>query len=204
MADMLATPADLASLLGLELVDLDAPRATLLLECATAVIQAKVGQRIIEVVGDAVVLDLDGTDRGQYLVLPERPATAVASVAVGALPVSDYLLSRNRLWRASGWRSTLVAYPAQPSTVAVTYTHGYPAGHQRLQLGRSAALSMARGSYDNTAGATSEKIDDYAVTFEAMSVQLEASPFLLDALRRQYGRPLGSVRLITTGSTRLG
>jgi hypothetical protein len=62
MADQLATPEDLAALLQDSQVD----RATaeLLLECATAVVQSAAGgQRILQVVDDAVTLYLDGLRR---------------------------------------------------------------------------------------------------------------------------------------------
>ena len=58
MADQLATPTDLANLVPGS--SLPAATATLLLECATAVVQAAAdGQRIVQVVND--VLTLAGT-----------------------------------------------------------------------------------------------------------------------------------------------
>jgi hypothetical protein len=201
MADQLATPSDLASALQ---SDLDASTANLLLECATAVVQAIVGQRIVQVT-ETVTLYLDGYDGGPYLPLPERPVTAVSSAMIGATAVTDYSaqLARARLWRALGWRSTLTAYPDQPSTVTVAYTHGYPAGHQKLQLARSAVLGLAMGAYSNPSGAVREQIDDYSVAFEAMHARMEASPFLRGALRAQYGLPPGSVRLTVAGGAPL-
>lgn len=200
MADLLATSADLASMPG---VDPDLPDATktLLLECATAVVQSVCGgQRIVQVVDDTVTLDLDGLDSGPYLWLPQRPVTAVSSVLVGSSAVSDWSaqLSRGRLWRAYGWRSTLLGYPlSQPSGVTVTYTHGYAPGDQRLQLARSAVLSLAAGPASGaTAGVAREQIDDYSVQYEAMASRMEASPFLVERLRAQYGRPARSARLV--------
>lgn len=197
MADQLATPGDLAALL--ERDDLDLYKATMLVECGTAVVQAIAGQRIVEVEDDEVTLDLDGYDGGLYLDLPESPVTAVSTVTIGATVVTDYTtqLRRSRLWRADGWRSTLLAYPgSQPSTVTATYTHGYPAGHQRLQLARNAVLSLVSTVYGNPTGATREQIDDYAVAYEAISARMEAAPYLRQGLRRYYGRSAG---LITIG-----
>ncbi len=198
MPDQLATPSDLASALQ---SDLDASTANLLIECATAVVQAIVGQRIVEVT-ETVTLDLDGYDGGVYLPLPERPVTAVASASVGATAVTDYSaqLAKGRLWRAMGWRSTLLAYADQPSTVTVAYTHGYPAASQKRQLARMAVLSLAMGMYTNPSAAIREAIDDYSVAYEAMSTRMEATPFLTDRLRRQYGLPPGSVRLAIASS----
>ncbi|QLQ37986.1 hypothetical protein [Micromonospora robiginosa] len=199
MADQLATATDLALLPG---VDPDLPEDTkaLLIECATAVVQAVCGgQRIVQVVNDQVVIDLDGHDVGAYLRLPQRPVTAVATVLVGSSPVTDWSaqLSRGRLWRPSGWRSTLLGYPlSQPSGVTVTYTHGYPTGDQRLQLARSAVLSLAAGAASGSLGVAREQIDDYSVQYEAMAARMEASPFLMGRLRGQYGRPARSARLV--------
>lgn len=193
MADLLATPSDLASLLQ---QDVDTATATLVLEAATAVVQAEAGQRIVEVEDDTVLLDLDGYDGGVYLYLPERPVTAVGDVLIGANEISDFSaqLSRGRLWRADGWRSMLVSYFDQPSTTTVTYTHGYPAGHQKLQLGRAVALSLANGLYSNPSGAVREAIDDYQVAYEAMASQV--TEFMSAALKKQYSRRPGSVPLI--------
>ena len=200
MADQLASPEDLALLPGVD-PDLPEATATLLVECATAVVQATAEQRIVQVEDDTITLDLDGYDGGVYLRLPERPVTAVGPVLIGDAAVTDFTpqMSRGRLWRALGWRSTLVACFDQPSAVTVTYTHGYPADHQRLQLARSAVLSLAAGSASGAAaGVVREQIDDYSVQYEAMASQVEASPFLAKALRRQYGRPPGSVPLIAS------
>jgi hypothetical protein len=159
-------------------------------------------QRIVQVVDDLHEFDLDQYDYGRYLYLPQRPVTAVSSVAIGATAVTDYLLGkgRGRLWRAYGWRSTLIRYASQPSTVTVVYTHGYAAGDQRLQLARGAVLGIAKGAYTNIGGVTSEKIDDYSVVYEAMATRMEAAPFLRAALLKQYGRPVGSVRLTTAAA----
>lgn len=202
MADQLATALDLAALLQ---QDLDASTATLLVEIGTAVVQATVGQRIVQVVDDVAVLDLDEHDGGPWLYLPERPVTAVSAVLVGSTPVTAPVgyttqLSRGRLWRSTGWRSTLLAYYDQPSTVTVTNTHGYAPGHQKLQLGRGAVLGLARPFYPNPSGAARITIDDYTEVYDAMTARMDASPFLQTALKRQYGRPVGSVVLTTGGS----
>lgn len=204
MADMLANPQDLASLL--ERDDIDTFKATLLIECATAVVQAIVGQRIIEVVDDTITLDVDEIDSGPGLLLPERPVTAVTAVQIGATPIADYVtqLRRGRIWRASGWRSYMLAYPTQPNGVTVTYTHGYPDGHQRLQLARSAVLALVKGAYANPTGSTHMGIGDYNASYTEISAQMDASPFLAAALKRQYGRPLGSYVVLTGNQTFAG
>ena len=203
MADMLVTPSELASLLQ---EDVDTATATLAIELATGAVQAAAGQRIVQVVDDTVVLDVDLHDRGFWLDLPEGPVTAVGAVLIGVLAVTDFTvqLSRGRLWRRYGWLSAVRPYWPMPSTVTVTYTHGRVAGDQKLQLARGVVLDLAKTAYNAAGGSgavTSEKIDDYAVTYAAMAASIEsaidpAGPLAV-ALRRQYGRKgRGSVRML--------
>lgn len=208
MADQLATPEDLASLLQ---QDLDAATATLLVECATAVAQeAAGGQRIVQVVGD--VATVMGTTEA-WLPLPQLPVTAVSAVSLDGVALTvgtDYQVFGNRLFRNYGWQNRWgqgwyqYGPPSQvdqgylgpqPSAVAVTYTHGYPPGHQALQLARSAVLGLAAGAYANPSGVTQERIDDYSATYEAMSARMAVTSNLKAALRRQYGRRAGLVRI---------
>lgn len=195
MADMLVTVPELASFLQ---KDVDTASATLAIEIATGLVQSAAEQRIVQVVNDTVVLDLDQYDGGTWLPLPERPVTAVGAVLVGATTVTDFTaqLRRARLYRACGWRSATLPSWSTPSTVTVTYSHGYAVGNQKLQLARATVFTLAGLAYENPNGATSEQVDDYAVRYEAAAVRLESSPALKEALRRQYGRPAGSVQLI--------
>jgi hypothetical protein len=194
MADQLASPEDLASLL--QRSDLDLSTATLLVEIGTAVVQAEVRQRIVEVTETTSILGT--TD--SWLDLPERPVTTVTTVELDgtALTVgvpgsggTTYRVNGSRLWRGDGWQ----VYCGEPSTVEVTYTHGYATGVQKLQLARGAVLGIIRDWYDNPSAVTSEKIDDYAATYSALAARLEASTHLRNALRRQYGRRGGLVRI---------
>lgn len=198
MADMLAAPEDLAFLHQIPTEDLNADSAILLIETATAVVQAATGQRLILVEDDEEVADLDEYDGGVWLELRQRPVVSVSEVKVGSAVVTDFTssLSRGRLWRHCGWRSQLVRWFDQPSTVTVTYTHGYPAGDQKLQLARSAVLALVGGLYDNPSGASSVRIDDYAATYAAMERQLAASPDLMSLLRKQYSKRPRSSRLV--------
>lgn len=194
MADQLATSADLTTLLGPGVV-VDPARATLLIECATAVVQAAAGgQRIVQVVGDVAELVV-GADA--WLELPQQPVTAVTSAAIDggtALTVgTGYKVFGGWLWRSTGWAA--VSY--EPSSVSVVYTHGYPPGHQALQLARSAVLGLIRdvAALPGAAGIKSESIDDYAVTYAAMSASMDASSPLKTALHKQYGRRAGLVKI---------
>lgn len=208
MADQLATPSDLAAFVK---QDVDTSTATVLIECATAVVQDCCGgQRIVQVVGDT--MSILGTS-DSWLDLPQRPVTAVTSVTLDGITLAlgtDYKVFGSRLWRAVGWQvnigwpysgtwprgASVNGYGMQePSAVVVVNTHGYAPGAQQLQLGRSAVLSLAGAAYNATPGATSESIDDYSVTFQAMAANLEAAPFLKAALRKKYGRRAGLARI---------
>lgn len=196
MADQLATAEDLANLLQ---QTVPAGTATLLIETATALVQAMAGQRLVRVDDDQVQLD---APFDQYLDLPERPVVSVSAVAIDTSPVADWIQIRNRLWRRWGWHLPRWTWPTPPAQVHVTYTHGFAPGDQRLQLARSAVLSLASAVAANPSGATMVRIDDYSAMYDAMRARADASPFLADALRRQYGRPVGSTRMIAPGERR--
>lgn len=195
MADQLAAPADVGVLLGL--TDLDTARATLLVEIATAIVQATAGQRIVAVADDEVVLT--GTT-SSWLELPQLPVTGVASVSLDGVALAagsagsggaTYRLRGGRLWRGDGWQT----YVGEPSEVGVVCSHGYAAGVQELQLARGAVLGLIRGAYDNPQGNTSVRIDDYAAAYDALSARMEASPHLARALRRTYGHRASLVKI---------
>jgi hypothetical protein len=192
MADLLATPEDLASLLQR---DVDTASATLALEVSTAVVQAAAGQRILrETTTDGIVWG--GTD--PYLILPERPVVSVSSVTYGGSVLSQgtasgtWRFAREGIWRDLGWTECA----AEPSPVTVTWTHGYLATDQGIQLGRGACLSVSRGLFTNPDGTLREQIDDYAVAYTEAEAALEARPSLKALLRRQYGRKAGMVRIV--------
>lgn len=192
MADQLATPADLASLVQ---ADVDTASATLAIEVATAVVQAVIGHRIVEVTDEAVTV-YGGTD--QLLRLPGAPVTSVTSVtyAGSALALGTasgtYRLAPGGIWRDLGW--TECAW--EPSPVDVVYSYGYAPGAQELQLGRGAALSLGRGLFVNPSGVVREQIDDYAVAYAEAEAALAANPGLVALLRRQYGTKAGMVRVL--------
>lgn len=182
MADQLATPADLASLLQR---NLDASTANMLLELATAKVQrAAGGQRILDVT-DTAVIDVPAGDCEPYLELPQLPVRSVATVKLNGTTLTvttDYKVSGQKLWRRVGWSRLW-----DPSQVIVTYTHGYPAGSQWLQLAREATLSLAAMGYGNPTGATSEAIDDYRVTYAQADARMQLSEHAADAIAAAYG-----------------
>lgn len=203
MADMLITPAELASYL--QRAPDNQPTAELLITAATGAVQAECRQRLVAVAGETI--NLLG-DAGQWLDLPERPVSAVASVQIAAVTVTDWTLypdprtGQGRLWRSRGWQtyagSTSTWYA--PPKVTVTYSHGWPAGDPALELARSAVLSLAAAAFGNPDRLQSEQIDDYAVRWAAGG---DAGPGVLgegvkQALRRRYGVTAGSTKLART------
>lgn len=189
MADQLVTAEELRVLLGLTTID--TARANLVIAACTAVVQeAAEGQRLIAVAGDAHTM-MGVTSC--WLDLPQRPVTAVTAVTLdGTTQTLGTGLAANtykwpgrgaKLWRNDGWQT----YWDVPSEAGVTYSHGYAAGDQNLELGRGACFGLSRGIYVNPDGVTSEKIDDYAVAYERASAEMAASPYLKRALTRKYG-----------------
>lgn len=196
MADQLVTAQELADALQVPLASIPTATATILITAATAVVQAAAGnQRLIQVVNDPfAIIGLSDS----WLDLPQLPVTAASSVTLdgtaltsGALDPTNYKLRGNRLWRTNGWQT----YVGQPSDVAGLYTHGFVTGAQDLELARSAVLSLAKSVVPNPGGVASESIDDYNVTYNAMSAQMEASPYTKAALRKKYGRRAALARL---------
>lgn len=179
MADQLATPEDLASLLQ---QDLDASTANLLLDLATSKVQrAAGGQRIVDVT-DTAVIDVDPWDGDEYLELPQLPVRSVATVLLNGVGISDWTLSQQKLWRLAGWNLW-----SQPSQVKVTYSHGYTSGSQWLQLARNFTLALAQMGYGNPSGAASEQIDDYRITFAEADARMQMTDAMAAAIAAAYG-----------------
>jgi hypothetical protein len=160
MADMLATPADLAGRLQ---QSLDTYTATQALEVATGWIQEALGQKIFEVLNETVTLD--GGERTLYL--PQRPVIAVGAVSTldrdGTVfaPVlnTDYRVRGARLiWQGIGrvW----------PESVTVTYSHGY-ASNAIPQGLRGLCLDVAARIYHNPAALTSKTVGGVSWTKSA-------------------------------------
>jgi hypothetical protein len=192
MADQLATPEDLASLLQR---DLDTASAVLALEVSTAVVQAAAGQRIVRATSIARTV---WGGAGNLLLLPERPVISVAAVTYGGSALSEgtasgtWRLAQNGIWRDIGWTEVT----GEPSPVTVTWTHGYLPDDQEIELGRGFALSLARGLFTNPDGTLREQIDDYSVAYAEAQAAFEARPGMTALLRRQYGRKAAMVRIV--------
>jgi hypothetical protein len=183
MADMLGSPDDLRTLLGEDSTTLPDTKAILLLEMATAEVQAAARQRLVQVVDDQLTI-MGTTD--SWLELPERPVTAVSEVAIDGSPVADWKRFGARLWRQCGWASC----PYEPATVTLTYTHGYPADDEALELATKMVYGLAANMFANPVPASAGvSIDDYREQFFQAGGQrgdmLPARSQML--LRRRYG-----------------
>lgn len=193
MADMLATPADIGEILELG-DDLIEAKAQILAEAATAVVQ-----EACDSPPQRLVLVEDGEHElagvvGHWLQLPQRPARSITSVTLDGEALTeddDFKRVGSRLWRADCWQAERWV----PSIVQVVYNHGYEAEDQRLQLARSAVLSLVRGVYGNPEGAVAVRIDDYSASYARFSAAMDASDYLATALERQYGRRAALVGL---------
>lgn len=122
-----ASVSDLATFLGRTIaVGAETTQAQLLLDLATAQMQAYMGQVISAVAGEVIVVDAP-LDPTMPIILPESPVTAVSAVSVDgtALVVatdvdwySTGLVYRrdNRWWSTTG---------TGRQRVSITYSHGY-------------------------------------------------------------------------------
>lgn len=206
-----ASPDDLAAILQRELTDAEETAALVLLEIATAEIQAELGQQITETVHTASIPGTWSRD----LELPQRPVTAVTGVALdGVALASDGWAWNGRQTLRRG--TSLVAGEADlddgdlddmgstgiagwhwggpGATVAVTYTAGYvnvPADLKGL------CLQVAMRTMSNPTGIRSEQLGAYQVTYTVPGTGQVFGALLTDTeratLRRRYGRTAGTL-----------
>lgn len=139
-----------------------------------------------------------GLDRDQWLDLPGKPVTAVASVVHDGDTLTaddDYKLVAGRLWGASPWGDG-----REPLEVVVTMTHGLAAVPAHIvqlvcDLAIAGAAAATEGAHDPRVIA--ERIDDYAVTFaegaQAVASAVELPTATKQALRKQFGGGAGLV-----------
>lgn len=184
-----ATSDDLAARLKKTFTNADKDQADSLLAGATAKIRALTGQWISQVVDDVWTTDAPVS---RVVWLPQRPVTAVASVTVDGVAVTDWVLRGSRLRRKCLW-----ATACEESELVVTYSHGYADDDEELVLAKDAAMAMAGWARGNIGGLKQRTIDDFTQVFGDES-QWE---YLYKALIKQYGkRPAtGSVNTSVTG-----
>lgn len=120
--------------------------------------------------------------------LPGRPVVSVDTVLLDGVPVTDWTLVGNSLWRQDGWGT-----PGDiPSTLTVTFTYGWetlPADVVDL------ACSLVTGAQHDRAGGSHrgvayERVDDYQVGFiqnDTVGSAFELSDRTRTMLRRRFG-----------------
>lgn len=144
MADMLATPTELAGKLQR---DVDTYSATQALEQATGCIQDVLGQRVLQVLDD--VVEFDGGER--VLWLPQRPVLSVGAVATLDCIGTAYAPVLNVDYRIRSRKTRLIWMGfgrVWPEQVTVTYSHGY-AADAIPQAIRRQCLAIAANLYNN-------------------------------------------------------
>lgn len=186
MADQLATPQELASILQLDYASLSAAQqATMLMlvELATSKVQrAAGGQRIVDIT-DTAIIDVDPWEYFNYLKLPQLPVRSVSAVLINGVAITDWQLSKQQLWRTIGWNASV----SEPTQVTVTYAHGYLTGSQWLQFGKDCTLALGKLGWGNPGGAVSEAIDDYKVTFAEADARMQMTEPMRQAIESAYG-----------------
>lgn len=171
MADMFATPAELAS--HLQVPEVDTASATLAIEGATGAVQAACGgQRMLPVADDTVTLR--GGARSVWL--PQRPVTAVGAVTTISSGVvtarvlgTDYtVFGAELVWAPR--------YGVWPEFVTVTYSHGWTTIPAAV---KGVCLSLAGRLYANPQGLRSETVG--AVSWTVAGASSDVGPGLTEA-----------------------
>lgn len=179
----LATTADLSAL-GVDTTD--ATLVASLLASVSADVREAAGAAISSTTSTVVIQG----SREQWLALPGGPIVSVASVKIDDAAVADFRLVEGRLWRSSGWQGSRA-----PSLVEVAYTHGYdpvPADIVRLVcMLVSAGIHAAKDGFGSTRGVSSERVDDYQISFTRGDDEVvdptEIPPRTRQTLRDRFG-----------------
>lgn len=185
-----ATTDDLATRLGRTLTSTEEDQAAALLDDATAVIQELIGQKVEE---DTATVHLWVTDpQSRWLVMPQKPVTAVTAVTIDGTTVTDYTVLPDALWRSDGWIDGAQSSPHEPILVTVAHTYGYATVPADLKswacVLASQGLAVIEKSGAMGAGAVqSEKIDDYSVTYAQAVAAMSLPDPVVNQLRARYG-----------------
>ncbi|MFE9765114.1 hypothetical protein ACFYPC_11365 [Streptomyces sp. NPDC005808] len=185
--DPLATQADLEAR-GLTVEASEEAMVGVFLDVASTAVREAAGVPISETTSTIL---LEGGP-GQWLTLPGLPVSAVASVELDGVALTDWRLRSQRLWRAVGWTGC-----DGPSEVEVVQTHGLadvPSDIVDLVCRMVAgALKAQRAEADGTGLATevitSERIGDYAVTFggDGRVSEMDLPQYWRERLEARFG-----------------
>ena len=189
MADLLASPADLRTLLDETEETLSDDKAAVVLRIASSAVRSAARQTITAVTDDTITLI---GDPGCWLGLPQRPVTAVASVKLDGTTITDYKRFGNRLWRRCGWE----VCRGEPAAVELVYSHGYEEWRDELGEANGLTLTLAAKLFSNVEGATGMSIDDFRLQFAQTSTSEIAGTLpksVVSSLRFTYGARAGLV-----------
>ncbi len=193
MAD-LVTATELAAYLQR---DLDTSSATQAVAQASAIVRAWTRQNIDQQTYTGVKLPIESYDWSWGVQLPQRPVTAVSSVAVNG---TTYVLGTDYAWNGfSPWirlsQITRSSASFQDDPVAtVTYTAGYATVPDEV---KSVVCAVAGRIYDNPTGLRTYAIDDHSETYAGADDQLAGMALLApeQAILKRYRAAAGSVRV---------
>ncbi|MGW3821721.1 hypothetical protein ACWEAF_05280 [Streptomyces sp. NPDC005071] len=162
----------------------DANHAGIYLDVASSLIRTAAGHAISQT---TATVALEGTCTTR-LRLPGAPVTAVHSVVMDEVPVTDYRLSVGYLVHPAGWFG---------DSVEVTYTYGLPAVPADIidMVCRLTAQALAD---DPAARAIrSERIGDYSVTYsDAETGTMSLSDSQRNRIAARFGSSLTSARAL--------
>lgn len=160
MADLF-TVSELASYLQR---DVDTSSATLAKESAQAIVRQYAQQEFTSTTYTGALLPIDVQGWGYVVNFPQRPVTAVTSVAVNG---TTYTLGADYAWngfapyiRLADVESSTANFADDP-VATVTYTAGFSTVPADV---KAVALAVAARQYDNPTGVRQQSIDDYSVT----------------------------------------
>ncbi len=183
-----ATVAQLSTRLGRTFaVGAETTQAQAMLDDATAYLVGEIGGQLVEAGTAVVTLTVDpSTDRVR---LPQWPVSAVNSVELNTVAITDWTLVGGHLVRAGGWPAIAGATHAR---VDVDFDYGLDTVPPELTswacvLAAGALAQVARGGTLSAAGVSSERIDDYAVNYEPGSTAFALPERVLTRLRASYG-----------------
>ena len=159
----LATVADLEAL-GVTIDPSEVDLVEVYLDVASAAVRQAAGSPISQTTS---TISIEG-EPDQRLRLPGPPVTAVATVEIDEVAITDWRLRSGSLWRELGWSPGCT-----PSEVTVTYTHGLPVVPVDIVnlVCRIAATTLLayRAAPDGSGLAArevqQERIGDYFVTY---------------------------------------
>jgi hypothetical protein len=177
--------------------DLDTSSATQAVKQASGIVRAWTRQNIDQQTYTGVLLPIESYDWSWGVQLPQRPVTAVTSVAVNGTTYtlgvdyawngfSPWIRLAQRTWTTSAWQDEPVA--------TVTYTAGYTTVPDEV---KAVVCGVAGRIYDNPTGLRTYAIDDHSETYAGADDQLAGLALLAPerAILKRYRAAAGSVRV---------